>query len=98
MGIKTTAIRAVTDDPDTHTVALKQLKETTELAQRIRGDVRDSFVRVGELVDAGVVRIDNGVIRPATSIVVTGSRGGNAALASLLAALVERGIIIDQTT
>lgn len=96
--LKTTAIRAVTDDPDTHTVALKQMKETTELALRLRGDPRNSFVRVGELVDAGVVRLSENKILPATAITVTGSRGGNVALASLLAALVARGIIVDHTT
>lgn len=96
--IKTTAIRAVTDDPDTHTVALKQLKETTELALRLRGDPRNSFVRVGELVDAGVVRISEDRVLPVTAITITGSRGANAALASLIAALVARGIIVDQTT
>lgn len=35
---------------------------------------------------------------PATRVTVTGSRGGNAALASLLTALVTQGLIVDSTT
>lgn len=33
-----------------------------------------------------------------TPLVVTGSRGGNAALASLLTVLANSGVIVDQTT
>jgi hypothetical protein len=64
----TTAIRAPTDDPANHRIVLTQLKETTELAQRIRGNPLDSFVRVRELVDAGIMRLANGnVVAPSPS-------------------------------
>ena len=69
--IKTTAIRAVTEDTKTHTIALKQLKETTELALRLRGDPLDSFVRVRELVDAGVVRLVDGNVVAANTALST---------------------------
>lgn len=39
----------------------------------------------------------NGAL-PSTSINVTGAKGGNVALASLLAALVSFGLITDSTT
>lgn len=55
--VNTTAVRTPTDDPQNHTIILRQLKETTEVAQRLRGDPLQSFVRLGELVSAGVVRI-----------------------------------------
>lgn len=62
--IKSTAIRAPTDDPDNHTVVLRQLKEVAEIAQRLRGDPLDSFVRVSELVASGVIRFTNNQIQP----------------------------------
>lgn len=62
--LKTTAIRAPTEDQANHTIVLRQLKETTELAVRLRGDPLDSFVRVRELVDTGVVRFTNDQIQP----------------------------------
>lgn len=66
--VNTTAVRTPTDDPQNHTTVLRQLKETTEVAQRLRGDPRDSFVRVGELVDAGVVRLAGDTVQsPSTN-------------------------------
>jgi hypothetical protein len=63
-GLKSTAIRAPNDDPANHKIVLTQLKETTEIAQRLRGDPLDSFVRVRELVDAGMMRFTNGGLQP----------------------------------
>ena len=60
--LKTTAIRAPTANIDNHTVVLKQLKEATELAQRLRGNPMDSFVRLSELTNAGVVVYNGGVV------------------------------------
>lgn len=92
---KTTAIRAPTDDPQNHTVVLRQLKEASETGQRLRGDPNDSYVRVGELVGAGVARFVNGGIvapspasLPPTTVPSTrkvntaGSLTGGGALAS----------------
>ena len=38
------------------------------------------------------------IVKSDTPVKVTGSRGGNAALASLLTALASEGLIIDNTT
>lgn len=43
---------------------LQQLKETTEIAQRLRGDPLDSFVRLRELVDSGIIRVTGNVVQP----------------------------------
>lgn len=61
---KSTAIRSPTEDLSNHTICLRQLKETTEIAQRLRGDPMDSFVSVGELVNAGIIRLVDGKILP----------------------------------
>lgn len=66
-GIKATAIKAPVNELDNHTTVLQQLKETTEIAQRLRGDPQDSFVRVSELVKAGIIRLTNGVVQPPNS-------------------------------
>lgn len=62
--VKTTAIRAPTEDIKNHKIVLSQLKETTELGLRLRGDPTDSFVRVSELVDAGIIRFGNNIVQP----------------------------------
>ena len=65
-GVGSTAIRWPEDNLENHTIILRQLKETTELAQRLRGNPQDSFVRVSELVGAGIVRFTNDIIQPPT--------------------------------
>lgn len=55
--IRSTAIRAPTSALENHQIVLSQLKEVAEVGQRLRGDVRDSFVRVAELVEAGIFRV-----------------------------------------
>ena len=62
--IKGTSITTPTASVDNHTLVLGQLKETTEVAQRLRGDPQDSFVRVSELVNATGARLVNGTIQP----------------------------------
>lgn len=64
--LRTTAIRA--PDDSNHQVVLSQLKEVAEIGQRLRGDPLDSFVRVSELVDAGVLRILNGRVTTASTL------------------------------
>lgn len=59
---KTTAIRAPTTDSQNHQIVLRQLKEVAETGQRLRGNPLDSYVQVGELVNAGIVRFVNGEI------------------------------------
>jgi hypothetical protein len=63
-----TAIRAPTDDLKNHTTVLRQLKETTETAQRLRGNPDASFVTVGELVSAGIIKYISGVISPSNNV------------------------------
>jgi hypothetical protein len=61
----TTAIQAVTDTNTT--TVLRQLKEVVEVGQRLRGDPTTSFVRVSELVAAGVITYTSGNIGAASS-------------------------------
>lgn len=56
----TTAIQAVT--PDNTQTVLRQLKEVVETGQRLRGDPTDSFVRISELVSAGIITYTGGSI------------------------------------
>jgi hypothetical protein len=71
----------------------------------------DSYLNVGGVtVTGGLVTGGNTQLAGATSVVgfygaggatrqtVTGSRGGNAALASLLTALASNGLIVDSST
>lgn len=64
--IRSTAIRAPSKDSANHELVLSQLKEVAEVGQRVRGDPLDSFVRVSELVEAGILEIRNGkvVVKP----------------------------------
>lgn len=70
-GIKSTAIQTPSDS-NTLVVA-RQLKECVEVGQRLRGDPNDSFVRVKELVDAGIMRLVNGTLQPPTAASLPGS-------------------------
>jgi hypothetical protein len=86
-----TAIRAPTLDLDNHKTVLTQLKETTEIASRLRGNPSDSYIKVGELVDAGLINFIGGIISPnvhavnaITGINVADSITGDASLASPL--------------
>lgn len=78
-GIKSTAIQSPTDDEKNHTTVLRQLKECVEIGQRLRGDDGDSFVRVKELVNAGIIRLVGGVVQPPTA----GSGGGGGSTSPL---------------
>lgn len=62
----------------------------SELDEPTRRAVLDLQRRIAEL--------ERQVEIISTAPAVTGSRGGNAALASLLAALVAAGLIVDSTT
>lgn len=63
--IKGTAIQNPTGTMDNHTLVLKQLKEVAEIGQRLRGDPEDSYIRVSELVNLGLVRLVSGTVQPA---------------------------------
>lgn len=71
VGIKATSIKAPTGSMDNHTMVLQQLKETTEIAQRLRGDPQDSYVRVSELVAAGLIRLTGVVVQPGSTALAT---------------------------
>lgn len=70
-GLKTTAIQ--TPSESNTLVVQRQLKECVEVGQRLRGDPNDSFVRVRELVQAGIMRLANGTLQPPTSSSLPGS-------------------------
>jgi hypothetical protein len=59
------AITAPTNDTESHTKILQQLKESVEVAQRLRGNPDDSFVRVRELNELGISRSPGGQLVPA---------------------------------
>jgi len=63
--IKGTSITAPTADSKNHQVVLQQLKETTEIAQRQRGDPNDSFVRVSEFTNVTGAKLVNDTLQPA---------------------------------
>jgi hypothetical protein len=63
-----TAIRAPTLDLKNHQTVLTQLKETTETASRQRGDPNQSYVKLGELISAGIVNYLGGAISPGKNI------------------------------
>jgi hypothetical protein len=63
-----TAIRAPTLDLKNHQTILTQLKETTETASRQRGNPLQSYVKLGELVDAGIVDYLGGTVSPGKNI------------------------------
>lgn len=58
---------------ENHTLVLGQLRETTEIAQRLRGDPNDSFVRVSELNSALGTRLINGTLQPPNSNTASGA-------------------------
>lgn len=70
--IKGTSITAPIKTGENHGLILGQLKETTEIAQRLRGDPMDSFVRVSELVNATGARLVNGTIQPPKAVAAVG--------------------------
>jgi hypothetical protein len=70
-GIKTSAIQ--TPSKDNLVTVARQLKEVAEVGQRLRGDPGDSFVRVSELVQAGIMRLVNGTLQPPTPGSLPGS-------------------------
>jgi len=59
-----TAIRAPTPDIQNHQVVLTQLKEETEVGRRIRGNPDDSFVTLGELISAGILKYIGKTVSP----------------------------------
>jgi hypothetical protein len=61
--IKTSAVQTPNVQGTNTPTILRQLKESIEVAQRLRGDVGDSYVRVSELVGLGLATIVNGTIQ-----------------------------------
>jgi hypothetical protein len=53
----------VTEDPRTHTLALQQIIEALNVGQRRTRDINNSFVRLHELVDVGLIEIVNGQLK-----------------------------------
>lgn len=93
-----TAIRAPTLDLDNHKTVLTQLKETTETASRLRGDPNDSYVKLGELISAGIVQFIGGVISPPkvtgfSGDIVTAALTGGGTTGTMT---FKNGILVDQ--
>lgn len=62
--IKVSAIE--TPSPKNTTLVQRQLKESVEVGQRLRGDPQDSFVRVNELTQGGLWKLVNDSLVPGT--------------------------------
>lgn len=62
--IKTSAIQ--NPSPDNTVTVQRQMKENIEVAQRLRGDPNDSFVRVSELTQGGLFKLVNDALVPGT--------------------------------
>lgn len=60
MKVRNPSIPATSDDPKALVKAVQALKESMEIAQRLRGDPLDSFVRLRELQDLGILRNPGG--------------------------------------
>lgn len=67
----------VTDDPRSHTLAIQQMIEALNVAQRRTKDVDNSFVRVDELVSTGLIEMvgDHLKAAGAGSVGATGPTG-----------------------
>jgi hypothetical protein len=60
------SIPAISGDTENHTVVLSAMREAVETHERRTGNVLDSFVRVRELVELGIVNVDgsSGIVTP----------------------------------
>lgn len=90
-------IPAISQDPNVQIDALENIKESLEIHERRTGNSEASFIRVQDLIDLGWIE-KAGRLYVFLAPTITGSRSGNAALASLLTGLQELGLIIDETT
>lgn len=83
----------VTDDPRTHTLALQQIIEALNVGQRRTRDLQNSFVRLHELVDVGLIEIVNGQLKLTNSGSGGTTSGGSPIVATVTAdgAMVYRG-------
>jgi hypothetical protein len=87
----TTGLGSPQDDLQNHTRILRQLKETTEVAQRQRGDTSNSFVKLGELLNTLAFKYTNNQLSfngstssASGSVTVTDSISGAGTVASPL--------------
>lgn len=72
----------VTEDPRSHTLALQQIIEALNTGQRRTRDIQNSFVRLHELVDVGLIEIVNGQLK-LTNLGNVIASGGATALSGL---------------
>lgn len=56
------SIPAVTDDLRNHTQVLMALKEAVEVGKRDTTDITNSYVRVQDLIDLGILTLDGGSV------------------------------------
>ena len=90
-------IPTITEEPQVQLDALANIKEALEIHERRTGNSEDSFVRVQDLIDLGWIE-KKGLIYAIRAPVITGSRADTeAALVSLIAGLVQLGLVIDET-
>lgn len=63
----------VTEDTKSHTQALQQIVEALNVGQRRTRDIDNSFVRLKELVDIGLIEVVNGNLKLINSGTGTGT-------------------------
>jgi hypothetical protein len=73
------SIQSVSNNTESHTTVLTQLKETVEIGQRLRGDPLDSYVKLRELQALGLARVVGSAIYPLDKILVTLRTGSTTA-------------------
>lgn len=66
----------VTDDPKSHTLALQQIIEALSIGQRRTKEINSSYVRVGELVDAGLIEVVGNQLKLTNTSSTTITSGG----------------------
>ena len=52
------SVPVVTANPENHTIVLMAMKEALDIGQRRTNDIMNSFIRVEDLVDLGLIEID----------------------------------------
>lgn len=57
------SISTVTDDPRSHTLALQQIVESLDIANRRTKDITNSFVRIQDLIDIGLIEVVDGKLK-----------------------------------
>jgi hypothetical protein len=70
------SIPTVLDNIENHSEVLRAIKEALEIGQRRTNDFRSSYVRVGELIDLGLIDLSGNLIITVGTTSAESSGGG----------------------